>query len=115
LIGSSFLPLRGVPPVQIHLALALAVLVLAPLAALVGLGSRLAEEQTREVERRFEAVIAARLDETAAAAAQAIDGLEGELLAATADLPADSAGLAGAGAQRAAVRAPADVRRGRAG
>lgn len=78
---------------QVRLALALAVLVIAPLAALVGLGARLADEQQAEVARRFDEVIAARLDETAGAVASVIGELERALLEATAELPVDPAAI----------------------
>lgn len=72
-----------------RLALALIVLATAPLAALAWLGVRLAEGEAAAVEERFEGVITARLDETRDTITRAVDGLEGDLLAATADLPAD--------------------------
>lgn len=74
-----------------HLALALLVLVSAPLAALGWLGVRLEAQEAEAEQRRFDGWIGARLDEIAGSVQRVLAGIEGELLAATEDLP--SAGL----------------------
>lgn len=78
-----------------RLALVLAVLVLSPLVALAWLGVRLTDGEDRAVQIRFDGVIAARLDETAEAVKRVIAALEGDLLAATDDLPPDAPTLRG--------------------
>lgn len=81
-------PSRRGDTVRPHLALVLAVLVLAPLGALAWLGVRMTEGEARAVQTRFDGVIGARLDETAAAVERVVAGLESDVLAATESLPA---------------------------
>jgi signal transduction histidine kinase len=75
---------------RLRLLLPLALLVLAPLAALSGLGVRLAQEERAETTARFEAVVATRLDETAAAVERRLAQVGRELDTLSARFPEDA-------------------------